>query len=213
MKTFKKALALVLSLVMLVSTMTITAFATPSEQKVSLTDDEVTVEVGSVNYTGKKQVATKITVKYGDTVLKKDADYVVKDNKGGINTGDYKVVIKGKGKYKDVCTATFTIKAAPKKQQKADKNAAIKAPKKAVKASKKKAVATITVKKSKKNNAVPTYKLTKCPKGGKKFVTVNKKGKVTFKKGAKKGVYQFTVTIPAYNKFKKVTKTIKITVK
>ena len=41
-----------------------------------------------------------------------------------------------------------------------------------------------------KAHGVITYKVTKYPKGAKKCVTVNKKGVVTIKKGAKKGAYK-----------------------
>ena len=51
------------------------------------------------------------------------------------------------------------------------------------------------------------------PKKLRKYITVNKKGKVTLKKGAKKGTYKVTVTIKATKNYKKAQKTIKIVVK
>lgn len=58
-----------------------------------------------------------------------------------------------------------------------------------------------------------TYKVTKYPKGMKKFIKVSKKGVITLKKKAKKGSYKITITAAAKGSFKKATKTITIKVK
>lgn len=59
-------------------------------------------------YTG-KALTQSITVKYGNTTLKKDTDYTVsyKNNK---NVGTATVTITGKGKYSGTVKKTFTIK-------------------------------------------------------------------------------------------------------
>lgn len=64
-----------------------------------------------------------------------------------------------------------------------------------------------------KAHGVVTYKVTKYPKGAKKCVTVNKKGVVTIKKGAKKGAYKIKVTANSNAKMKKATKTVTIKIK
>ena len=64
-----------------------------------------------------------------------------------------------------------------------------------------------------KAHGVVTYKVTKYPKGAKKCVTVNKKGVVTIKKRAKKGIYKIKVTANANAKMKKATKTVTVKIK
>lgn len=58
-----------------------------------------------------------------------------------------------------------------------------------------------------------TYKVTMYPKGMKKFITVNKNGKVTLKKGIKKGLYKITIKAAAKGKYKEASKVVKIQVK
>lgn len=55
-----------------------------------------------------------------------------------------------------------------------------------------------------------TYKVTK---GSKKYITVSKSGKVTLKKGCKKGTYKITITASKTKKYKKATKVVTIKVK
>ncbi|MBR1742798.1 MAG: hypothetical protein IJ733_13205 [Lachnospiraceae bacterium] len=55
-----------------------------------------------------------------------------------------------------------------------------------------------------------TYKLTK---GKKNYITVSKAGKVTVKKGAKKGSYTIKITVAAKGTYKKTTGTIKVVIK
>ena len=59
-----------------------------------------------------------------------------------------------------------------------------------------------------------SYKVTKYPKVAKKYVTVNRKGKVTIKRNAKKGIYKIKITANSVsNRLKKASKTITIKVK
>ncbi|MCR5104167.1 MAG: hypothetical protein K6B68_06895 [Eubacterium sp.] len=62
----------------------------------------------------------------------------------------------------------------------------------------------------KSNGGKVTYKVLS---GKSAYVKVSTKGTVTVKKGAPKGVYKVQVTVAAKGKYKKTTKTIKITVK
>lgn len=57
------------------------------------------------------------------------------------------------------------------------------------------------------------YKITKYPKGAKKYISVNKKGMVTMKKGAKKGNYVVTITSPETQVYTKMSKNVTIRVK
>ena len=59
-------------------------------------------------------------------------------------------------------------------------------------------------------NGKLTYKVTK---GKSKYITVSKTGKVTLKKGCKKGTYKITITASATEKYKAATKVISIKVK
>ena len=84
------------------------------------------------------------------------------------------------------------------------------ATKKTVKYSKKKAT-SVTVKasgqgKKKYSTALTSKKL-------RKYISVNSKGKVTLKKGAKKGTYKVTVKYYGNRNYKAGTKTILIKVK
>lgn len=82
-----------------------------------------------------------------------------------------------------------------------------------VKVASKKYKATTLAKKSKsfaigaKAKTDLTYKVVKAPAKAKKYITVSKKGKVTMKKGAKKGTYKVAVTAKStywYAKAKKI---------
>jgi len=58
-----------------------------------------------------------------------------------------------------------------------------------------------------------TYKVKKYPKGMKKYISISKKGVVTFKKKAKRGTYKIEITAAAKGNYKKTTKIVTIKVK
>ena len=58
-----------------------------------------------------------------------------------------------------------------------------------------------------------SYEVTSYPSGMKKYISVNSKGKVTFKKKAKKGIYEVKVTAAATKKYLKATKKVSIKIK
>ena len=62
-------------------------------------------------------------------------------------------------------------------------------------------------------HGVVTYKVTKYPKKGKKYISVSSKGKVTLKKGAKKGTYKIKITAAKAGGYKKTSRTVTIKVK
>lgn len=57
------------------------------------------------------------------------------------------------------------------------------------------------------------YKVTKYPPNAKKYITVSKKGKVTLKKGAKKGTYKITITAVRSEQYMKASKIVTIKIK
>lgn len=62
-------------------------------------------------------------------------------------------------------------------------------------------------------HGIVSYKVVKYPKGGKKYITVDKKGNVTLKKKAKKGTYKIQITVGEIRDMNSATKTITIKVK
>ena len=58
-----------------------------------------------------------------------------------------------------------------------------------------------------------TYKVKKYPKSMKKYISISKKGVVTFKKKAKRGTYKIEITAAAKGNYKKTTKIVTIKVK
>ena len=58
-----------------------------------------------------------------------------------------------------------------------------------------------------------TYKVTGYPQNAKQFISVNEKGVVTLKKGAKKGTYKVKITVGKTKNFAVSTKTVSIKVK
>lgn len=212
MKSIKKALLLVFSLVMLISVMTVTASAadgSPSKNQ-SLANAKVTV--GSVKWTGKAQTG-KVTVTLDGKTLVEGTDFTVAGNVQK-NSGKYTVTVKGIGHYEGTVTGTFEIKANATGKNAKKTTIKTGATKKTVKASKKKKTVKISFKTG-KNKAQITYKVTGGKKATRKAITVKLvKGqlRVTLPKNAKKGTYKIKVTVPAYNNYKKATKTFTIKV-
>ncbi len=77
----------------------------------------------------------------------------------------------------------------------------------------KRKAASFTIKASATSKGKITYKVTSYPKGAKGKVTVSSKGKVTLKKGTKKGNYTITVTAAATSTCNKTTKKVVVKVK
>ena len=67
--------------------------------------------------------------------------------------------------------------------------------------------------KSKGKHGRVSYKIVKYPKGGRKYIKVSKSGKVTLKKGIRKGTYKIRITAAGTSSLKKTTKTVTIKVK
>ena len=159
-----------------------------------------------------------VTVKDGSTELKKDTDYTVTYDAGRTNVGTYKVTVTLKGNYSGTVSQSFTI-------TKAANTLSVKAKKVTLKYSKvKKKTQTLKVTKAinfkNKGQGKVTYKLKSVSKSKfKKYFKVNAKtGKITVKKGLKKGTYKLKIKVKAagngnYKASKEKTITVKIKVK
>ena len=190
MKTLKRVALIMLSVLMLFS---MSAFAADSPVKSTF---NASLKKTSVTYNGKTQKpSVKVTDIKGKTIAKKY--YTVSVGKCK-DAGKYTVTIKGKGKYAGyVEKLTYNIS---KKSQ----NVTVNKKNVTVKYSKKKAkTAKINVKKK-------AGKVTYTTNSSK--IKVSSNGKITVKKGTKKGVYRVTIKVTAKN-YKTVTKQISVTVK
>ena len=146
-------------------------------------------KIGAKTYTGKAQKPT-VTVKSGSTVLKAGTDYKL-SYKNNVNAGKATVIITGIGNYSEAKakTTTFTI-------NKAANTLKVKAVKKTFTAKKKKATSFAAKKVFKVTKNVSKGKVTYKKTKGNKKITISKAGKVTVKKGLKKGK-TYTVKVKA----------------
>ena len=151
----------------------------------------VTISPSSYTYDGKVKTPA-VTVKDGSTVLEKDTDYTVSYPSGRKNAGKYTVKVTLKYNYAGSASAQFTIKKAANPLKIKAKTATVKYSK--VKNKDQKLAVTKVIGFTKKGQGAMKY--TKV--SGNKKITVNKKsGKVTVKKGIKKGTYKVKVKVKA----------------
>ncbi len=157
-------------------------------------------------YTG-KAITQLPTIKLNNKKLKLNTDYKISYKKN-VNVGTATMTITGKGDYKGSIKKTFKIKKASITIS--SKTIKLKA------ADLKKTKHTIKVYKA-FNITKNTGKMTFKKKSGNKNITISKSGKVTVKKGLKKGTYKVKVKVTAYGdkNHKKASKTVtlKIVVK
>jgi hypothetical protein len=154
-------------------------------------------------YNGKAQTQD-VTIKDGTSVLKAGTDYTV-SYKNNTDAGTANLTITGKGNYKGTITKTFVI-------NKAANTMTVKAKKITAKANKKTSFKKSKVFKIKKAKGKVTFKKTK----GSNKITISKKGKLTVKKGLKKGktyTVKVKVTAAGSKNYKSKSKTVKIKVK
>ncbi|MBQ4467433.1 MAG: FMN-binding protein [Firmicutes bacterium] len=177
--------------------------------KIDLTGAKVTLSKTSYTFNNKVQKPTIKTI--GGKTLKEGTDYKATwSNKSSKNAGKYTVTIKGIGKYTGETKATYQIKKAANTLTVKTKTATVKYSKVKSKAQTIKRSAVLTVSK-----AVGTVTYTKTS-GNSKITIAKKTGKVTVKKGLKKGTYSIKVKVKAagnknYNA-KTLTKTFKVKV-
>ena len=174
---------------------------------------KASVKVAAQSYTG-KTIAPKLTVKMNKKTLKQGTDFTISvknSKKKSVSlrklkaAGTYKLTVKGKGAYTGSTTTTFKIAKA-----KNTMTAKAKAVKLSAKVLKERSIEfkPLTVKKA---QGRVTYKMV----SGSKSIVVNEKtGKVTAKKGCKKGSYSIRVKVTAKGtaNYRALTKTLKLKV-
>ena len=144
----------------------------------------VTLSKTVYTYSG-KVINPSVTVKNGNTTLKKNTDYTVTYARGRKNAGTYKVTVTCKGNYSGSAVKTFKINKAANPLKIKAKTATVKYSKVRKKAQSLAVSKVITF--TKKGQGRMTY--TKA--SGNKKIAINKTtGKVTVKKGLKKGTYK-----------------------
>lgn len=164
--------------------------------------------IPAATYTG-KAITPKLDVKAGDVALTQDKDYTA-EYKNNTDAGTAKVTVTGIGNYTGTKTAEFKILPTKQTLKVSAKKKTYKVKKLKKKAQSYKAI-TVTGAKGKL-----TYTAKPVGKKAKKALKF-KNGKITVKKGTKKGTYKMKVTVKAaatknYNVASAV-KTIKIVVK
>lgn len=209
MNRFKKALAIALSAALMVPSTAFAATSSPVKTVINGKKAELVTE-----YTGKDQTL-KITIDGKELVEGKD--FVLVDAEP-TEKGSYTLTIKGTGLFEGTATIAYTIKKAEQPVVKMDKKVEKKLAKgfKATNLKKKSKTIDLGVKGKKAKELAKKANLTYSAKGkkAKKWLKVTKDGKVTLKKGIKKGVYKVRVKAKKGTKsYKKGTVVIKIVVK
>ena len=170
---------------------------------------DVTLSATAYTYNGKVRKPT-VTVKV-DSVEFDSSQYDVSYASGRKNVGTYKVTVRMNGNYSGSKTVSFKINKANNPLNANGKTATVKytALKKANKTLKRSAVISLT-------GAKGTVTYTKAS-GNKKITIARTGGKVTVKKGLKKGTYKVKVKVKAAgnrnykaSSFKIVTFTVKV---
>lgn len=164
-------------------------------------------DVTNKTYNGMAQMQ-KPTVKVGSRTLKEGTDYTLsyKDNK---KVGTATLTVTGKGNYTGSASKAFQIAKAANPMK-------VKGVKRAVKAAKVKQKVQVVarpIKFTKNARGEVTYKRVSARSS--KSLTVNKKtGRVTVKKGTKKGTYKVKIQVAAKGtaNYKKAAKTLTCTV-
>ena len=174
-----------------------------SKPRTSLVNAKVT-GLKTVKYTGKALVQHPVVTVNGKK-LREGADYNIKCT-SNVNPGKARVTITGKGAYKGTAIANFTV-------AKANNGAKVTTSTKSVKAANlKKAAKAVSCLSVKGANGGVSY--AKVAKGSSKALSVNAKtGKVTVKKGTKKGTYSIKVKVTAKGDAKHAAYTKTVTCK
>ena len=183
---------------------------TETAKTISITKATVT-GIADKTFTGKAIKQTPV-VKVNGVTLKANADYTVA-YANNTNAGTATVTINGKGNYTGTIIKTFTIAKATntltvKVNKPSVKYSKLKKKKQTIKASKAFTVSSAQGK--------GTYKLVSVKKAKfKKYFKVSKAGKITVKKGLKKGTYKLKVNVTAAGNanYQPMTKTVTVKIK
>lgn len=202
MNRMKKAMAVLLAAVLMLSSMTVSA-ATSSPAKKSVAD--ATATAASTTYTGDVKPA-KMTVVLDGKTLVEGVDFIIANNTK-VKAGVYLLKIRGIGQYTGTQNVRYTIRKATQTISGAGITKSYKASKLAKKS------VTATLKSTGKSTGKVTYKITTCPKAMKGKISVSSTGKITLKKGIKKGTYRVTVTCKGDANYKDAKRVITIKVK
>ena len=179
-----------------------------------LTGAKVVLSASSLAYTGKVRKPAIKTI--GGNELEEGIDYTAKwSNASSKNVGTYTVTVQGTGRYRGSAKATYKIVKAANPLTIKPKTAAVKA--KALKKKAQKLAVAKVLTFTKPGQGTVTYKLagvTK-PKFKKYFKVAAKTGKITIKKGLKKGTYKVKVKVTAAgnSNYNAVTKNVTFKVK
>ena len=162
-----------------------------SFKTIPFVEKEMTVSGIKVKSYAGVPVTQDLVVKFGNETLKENVDYeVLYENNNGAGMATLTVV--GKGKYSGTITRTFKINKGVNPLKVKGKTATVKASK--VKKKNQKLAVSKVIKFTKKGQGKLTYKKLK---GNKKILVNKKTGKITVKKGLKKGTYKVRVSIKA----------------
>ena len=153
--------------------------------------NNVVLSKTSYTYNGKVQKPSIKTI-CGKS-LKEGTDYEAKwSNNSSKNAGTYTVTVTGKGDYKGTGTAKYTIAKASNTMKIKAKTATVK--RSAVKEKAQTLAVSKVIDFTNKGQGAKTY----VKKSGNNKITINKTtGKVTVKKGLKKGTYKVKVKVKA----------------
>lgn len=172
--------------------------------KGSIQDAKVALSKTSFTYNAKVQKPTIKTI--GGKTLKLNTDYTAKwSNASSKVVGTYTITITGKGAYEGTTKATYKIVKAANPLKLKVLTGTVKYKKVRKKAQ------TLKVSKVIKVTKKGVGKLTYAKSSGNKKITINKKtGKVTVKKGLKKGTYKVKVKVKAAGNanYKPITRTV-----
>lgn len=177
----------------------------------SISNAAVVLSKNAFTFNGNVQKPVINTI--GGKALIEGTDYIIQwSNPSSKNAATYTVTIIGKGAYTGTTKATYTINKAANPLKIKGKTVKVKFQKLSKKTQKLKV--SKVIKFTKKGQGTLTY----AKKSGNKKITINKKtGKITIKKGLKKGTYKVKVKVKAKGNanylasaFKTVTFKIKI---
>jgi len=179
--------------------------------------ERVSVATGSISglvnavYNGKPVQQPGLKLEIGGKALVPGVDYRL-SYENNVSAGVAFVLIEGMGDYQGMTKASFKVAKAANTMKVSAKSPKVKA-----KALKKKAQIVKTGKAFKVKKAVGTVTYKKVAKGSAKQLKITKTGKITVKKGTKKGNYSLKVKVTAKGdaNHKPFTKTVvvKVTVK